>query len=80
MPHRTPSVAGLVLGMAAFLLLGGSVTYFMWHELSTLLYGRVDEVHFAVLAGSIVGFLVLLKLLGVFVRWVGGPGWTERKA
>jgi len=72
MGRGSPSVAQLLLAMAAFLVAGGPVAYFMWHELSTLLYGRVAEVRWATLVGALAGFAVLLWALARFVHHVAG--------
>jgi hypothetical protein len=63
----------MILWMSALLVVGGPVAYFLWHELSTLLYGRVDEVRFPILIAALAGFLVLLKLVAAFARRTAGP-------
>lgn len=74
MVDRSPSLAAMILGMIAFLIVGGPIAYFMWHELSTLLYGRVDDVRFTVLIAAVAAFLVVLKLVAAFARRLAGPG------
>lgn len=78
MPEQSqPSLIRLVLLMGLFVVFGGPTTYFLWHELSDLLYGRIEEVEPAVLLGSLVVFLVLLWVLRAFVRSVAESSMRE---
>lgn len=75
-----PSTGALLLAMTGFLLFGGPTVYFLWHELSTLFYGRLDEVRWSVLLVSILVFAVLLAVLARWVRGLAHPGWEEENA
>lgn len=75
-----PSMGGLLLAMTGFLVFGGPTVYFLWHELSTLFYGRVDDVSWLVLLGSAVLFVVLLAILARWVRSLADPRWREENA
>lgn len=72
-----PSLPVLVLSLAAFLVLGGPAAYFLWHELSDLLYGRVADVRFGVLLGALAVFALLVWALAAYVRRLAGPRWRE---
>ncbi|MDX1624220.1 MAG: hypothetical protein R3199_09580 [Gemmatimonadota bacterium] len=78
MPEQSqPSLIRLIVLMGLFLVVGGPTTYFLWHEVSDLLYGRFGEVQLLVLLGSLVVFLVLLWVLRTFVRSIADPSWRE---
>lgn len=66
-PRTPPSTARLLATLAAFLAVGGLATYFLWPNLSHLLYGRVEEVS---LAGLLGGALALGGVLWALGRWV----------
>lgn len=72
MERTPPSVGRLLVLMAAFVVVGGPIAYFMWHELSTLLYGRIEMVRWPLLVGAVVLFAGLLRVLSRFVRGVTG--------
>ena len=63
-----PSIARLVVTLALFLLLGGPAAYFLWHNLSDLLYGRVHELSVPGLVGGAVAFAAVVWALGRWVR------------
>lgn len=73
-------MSGLLLAMAGFLAIGGPTVYFLWHELSTLLYGRFAEVRWLALLGSAAVFAVLLAVLARWVRGLADPRWREENA
>ena len=68
MERTPPSVGRLLVLMAAFVVVGGPIAYFMWHELSTLLYGRIERVRWSVLLGAVALFAGLLWVLSRFVH------------
>lgn len=68
MAAKTPSMFRMLLAMAAFLILGAPLASILWHEFSSILYGRVGEVRWIWLAVSIPLFAVLLKVLSAYVR------------
>lgn len=72
MDRRSPTVGQLLIAMTVFLVAGAPIAYFMWHELSTLLYGRVADVRWPLLLGAVLGFAVLLWALAQFVHRATG--------
>lgn len=78
--RHQPSTGGLLLAMVGFLLFGGPTVFFLWHELSTLFYGRLGEVRWGVLFASILVFAVLLWVLARWVRTLAHAGWKEENA
>lgn len=81
MRERTPpSTGGLLLAMIGFLAIGGPTVFFLWEEMSTLLYGHVRDVRGGVLLGSIAVFVVLLGVLARWARGLARPGFREESA
>lgn len=69
MAGRTPpSTASLLATLAAFLAIGGLATYFLWPNLSHLLYGRIDDVSLPGLLGGAVALGAVFWALGRWVR------------
>ena len=67
--ERTPpSTASILLWLALFLALGGLATFFLWPNLSHLLYGRVGEVSVPGLLGGAGALVAVLWALGRWVR------------
>lgn len=66
---REASLPRLLGSLAAFLVVGGPAAYFLWHNLSDLLYGRVHEVSLPELLG---GGLVFAAVTWALARWVRG--------
>ncbi len=63
-----PSTASIFLWLALFLALGGLATFFLWPNLSHLLYGRLDEVSVPGLLGGAAALGAVLWALGRWVR------------
>lgn len=63
-----PSTASIFVWLALFLALGGLATFFLWPNLSHLLYGRVDEVSVPGLLGGAAALGAVLWALGRWVR------------
>ena len=63
-----PSTMSILLSLALFLALGGVATFFLWPNLSHLLYGRVGEVSVPGLLGGAVALGAVLWALGRWVR------------
>ena len=60
----------LMLAMAAFVVIGTPLVYFLWTALNDLLTGRIDGTHLAFAAPALVLFVVLLRFLARAVqRW-----------
>lgn len=66
--RSTPSFLEVMVILALFLALGAPLAYFLWRELSELLYGRVNEIHLMILVVALVLFFVVLKALSRYVR------------
>lgn len=62
-----PSIPRLLATLALFLAIGGPAAYFLWHNLSDLLYGRIHEVS---VPGLIGGGVVFAAVLWTMARWV----------
>lgn len=67
-PHEA-SILRLLAPLAAFLVVGGPAAYFLWHNLSDLMYGRVHEVSVPQLLG---GAIVFAAVTWALARWVRG--------
>jgi len=63
-----PSIPRLLVTLALFLAIGGLATYFLWHDLSDLLYGRIHDVSLPGLAGGAIAFGAIVWALGRWVR------------
>ena len=63
-----PSTASILMWLALFLALGGLATFFLWPNLSHLLYGRVREVSVPGLLGGAAALGAVLWALGRWVR------------
>lgn len=63
-----PSTASILVWLALFLALGGLATFFLWPNLSHLLYGRVGEVSVPGLLGGAAALGAVLWALGRWVR------------
>ena len=61
-------MAGLLAALSLFLLAGGPAVYFLWSELSELLYGRLDDVRFPVLLSAGVALAAVVAALAAWVR------------
>jgi hypothetical protein len=69
MTGRTePSIARLLVTLALFLAMGGLATYFLWHNLSDLLYGRIHELSLPGLLGGAIAFAATVWALGRWLR------------
>lgn len=66
-PHEAP-ILRLLASLAAFLVVGGPAAYFLWHNLSDLLYGRVHEVSVVQLLGGAIAFAAVTWALARWVR------------
>lgn len=71
-PER--SFTSILVTLALFLLLGGPAVFFMWREMSELLYGRVGEVRFELLLPAALLFVGLVVALARWVRRLGPVG------
>jgi hypothetical protein len=69
-PQRLPTLGfgRLMLVMAAFVVIGTPLVYFLWTALNDVLAGRLDGRHLAFAAPALVLFLVLLRYLARAVR------------
>lgn len=63
-----PSIARLLAALALFLAFGGLATYFLWHNLSELLYGRIHNVSVPGLLGGAIALAITVWVLGRWVR------------
>lgn len=69
MTGRTqPSIPRLLVTLAVFLAIGGLATYFLWHNLSDLLYGRIHDLSLPGLLGGAIAFAAVVWGLGRWVR------------
>lgn len=75
-PER--SFTSILVTLALFLLLGGPAVFFMWPELSELLYGRVGEVRLERLLSGALLFAVLVLVMARWVRRLGPAGGEGR--
>ena len=67
--RREPSMSRVLATLALFLAIGGPAVFFLWHNLSDLLYGRVHQVSVPGLLGGAIVFAAVVWALG---RWVRG--------
>lgn len=65
-----PSVGGLAIALIAFMVLGGAMVYFVWEGVNELLMGEVLPRHLLVGLVMLVALIVLLRMLGRFIRRV----------
>jgi hypothetical protein len=63
-----PSTASIFARLSLFLALGGLATFFLWPNLSHLLYGRAREVSVPGLLGGAVALGAVLWGLGRWIR------------
>ncbi len=65
---RPPGVSGLLAGMAAFVIVGGPMVFFIWKFVNELLSGRFVLMDAALAAVLLVLFIGLLRILASRVR------------
>jgi hypothetical protein len=63
-PQPSPPLCKLLLTLAGFVLVGGPLVLFVWHELSELLMGRIHPGPLALAAVLLGVFLWLASRLG----------------
>jgi hypothetical protein len=69
-PQRLPTLGfrKLMIAMAAFVVIGTPLVYFLWTALNDVLTGRFDGRHLAFAAPALILFVVLLRYLARAVR------------
>lgn len=67
---RGPGLAGLMIGMGVFVIIGVPMIFYIWSFLNDLLSGRFDLGNAALAAVLLVIFIGFLRVLGKRVhRW-----------
>lgn len=67
-----PSVGGLAIALIAFMVIGGAMVYFVWEGINELLMGEVLPTHLLLGLVMLVALIILLRMLGRFIRRVDG--------
>jgi len=65
-----PRVGAFAVALVAFMVIGGTMVYFVWEGINELLMGEVLPRHLLLGLVMLVALIILLRMLGSYIRRV----------